>query len=206
MTASFALRPATLQVARQGTGSGTVTSNPAGISCGTDCSQAYPIGTTVTLTAAAAGNSTFQGWGGACTGTGVCTVRLAADTVVTASFALRPATLQVARQGSGSGTVTSNPGGINCGTDCSEAYPAGTTVTLTARAAGGSAFRGWSGGGCSGTGTCTLTLSANTTVFARFDDVAAPSMSAPGGITRTATSSSGLVVTFSVSATDNVDS
>ena len=206
VTASFALRPATLQVTRQGSGSGTVTSNPGGISCGTDCSEPYPIGTTVTLTATPAGTSTFQGWGGACTGTGVCTVRLAADTVVTASFALRPATLQVTRQGSGSGTVTSNPGGISCGTDCSEAYPAGTTVTLTARAAGGSAFRGWSGGGCSGTGTCTLTLSANTTVFARFDDVAAPSMSTPGGITRTATSSSGLVVTFSVSATDNVDS
>src|SRR5204862_259983 len=173
---------------------------------GTDCMEAYPAGTTVTLTAAAAGNSTFRGWGGAGTGTGGCTARPAADTVVTASFALRPATLQVARQGRGRGAATPARGAVNCGTDCSEAYPAGTTVTLTARAAGGSAFRGWSGGGCSGTGTCTLTLSANTTVFARFDDVAAPSMSAPGGITRTATSSSGLVVTFSVSATDNVDS
>src|SRR5438105_4945579 len=87
-----------------------------------------------------------------------------------------------------------------------EAYPAGTTVMLTARTASGSAFRGWSGGGCSGTGTCTLTLTANTTVFARFDDVTAPALSVPAGMTRTATSSSGLVVTFNVSATDNVDS
>src|SRR5438067_340031 len=161
VTASFALRPATLQVTRQGSATGRASALLAGISCGTDCSEPYPIGTTVTLTATPAGTSTFQGWGGACSGTGGSTARLPADTVVTASSALRPATLQVTRQGSGSGTVTSNPGGISCGTDCAEPYPAGTTVTLTARAAGGSAFRGWSGGGCSGTGTCTLTLSAN---------------------------------------------
>jgi len=196
--------PPTLRVTRQGTGTGAVTSNPAGISCGTDCTEAYPAGTTVRLTATPAGNSTFQGWGGACSGTGDCTVRLTADTMVTASFALRPVTLQVTRQGTGTGAVTSNPAGISCGTDCTEAYPVGTTVRLTARPGSGSAFRGW-GGDCSGTGTCTLTLTANRTVSARFDDVTPPTMNVPGAITRTATSLSGVVVTFNVSATDNVD-
>src|SRR5438067_13809564 len=117
------------------------------------------MGSKVAWSSAVCGSDLFQGWGGACTGTGVCTVRLAADTVVTASFALRPATLQVTRQGSGSGTVTSNPGGISCGTDCSEPYPIGTTVTLTATPAGASSFRGW-GGACSATGVAWVRLVA----------------------------------------------
>src|SRR5439155_6628108 len=43
-------------------------------------------------------------------------------------------TLGVSRQGLGSGVVTSSPAGIDCGTDCSETYAAGTVVTLTAAA------------------------------------------------------------------------
>src|SRR5204862_7213430 len=123
-----ALRMVTLQLARSGAGSVMLSETPAGIKCGTVClHDALPI-STVTLTAAAAGNSTFQGWGGACTGTGVCTVRLAADTVVTASFALRPPprpTLPQQRRGHGGRTVMASetPPGINCGTDCMEAYP-----------------------------------------------------------------------------------
>jgi hypothetical protein len=45
----------------------------------------------------------------------------------------------------GTGTVTSNPPGISCGGDCSQSYPAGAVVTLTAAAAAGSSFAGWSG-------------------------------------------------------------
>ena len=41
-------------------------------------------------------------------------------------------TLTVGKSGTGSGTVTSSPAGINCGSDCSEAYASGTSVTLTA--------------------------------------------------------------------------
>jgi len=69
---------------------------------------------------------------------------------------------------SGAGAVTSDPAGIACGSDCSENYAAGTSVTLTVTPSPGSAFLGWSGSGCSGTGTCSLTLNADTTVTAAF--------------------------------------
>ena len=78
-----------LTVAKAGSGSGTVTG--PGISCGSDCSEPYADGTSVTLTATRAANSTFAGWSGACSGTGSCVVTMSADTFVTATFRLRPA-------------------------------------------------------------------------------------------------------------------
>ena len=69
--------------------------------------------------------------------------------------------------GSANSAISSNPVGITCGGDCTEAYSSGTTVTLTAGSpAGGSFFAGWTGGGCAGTGTCIVTLTADTTVTA----------------------------------------
>jgi len=59
----------TLTVAKSGTGTGTVTSSPEGISCGADCSEAYTAGTTVTLTATPDTDSVFSGWSGDCSGT-----------------------------------------------------------------------------------------------------------------------------------------
>lgn len=82
----------------------------------------------------------------------------------------------------GGGTVTSSPAGINCGADCSEFFNSGTLVTLTAAPASGSTFAGWSGSGCSGTGTCVLTMSAARTVAANF------SFLAPGELTLNPTS------------------
>jgi hypothetical protein len=78
-------------------------------------------------------------------------------------------TLTVGVNGAGSGTVTSSPAGISCPTDCTETYQAGTAVTLSASPAAGSAFGGWSGSGCAGTGACTLTLSAAAAVTATFN-------------------------------------
>lgn len=54
-------------------------------------------------------------------------------------------TLTVARGGTGSGTVTSIPGGITCGADCAEPYLQNTVVQLQATPAPGSIFWGWSG-------------------------------------------------------------
>ena len=76
--------------------------------------------------------------------------------------------ISVSKSGAGTGTVTSSPAGINCGDDCSEVYTQGTKVTLTAKADVNSTFTGWSGGGCSGTGTCIVIMNADIAVTAAF--------------------------------------
>lgn len=72
--------------------------------------------------------------------------------------------------GAGTGSVTSAPEGIDCGTDCFELWNSGTLVTLDAHPGVGSYFAGWSGA-CSGTGSCVLTLSADKAVVATFEPV-----------------------------------
>jgi Divergent InlB B-repeat domain len=76
--------------------------------------------------------------------------------------------LSVTNAGTGFGTVTSSPTGIRCAPTCSTPYAVGTRVTLTAKPAAGSMFSGWSGGRCSGKGSCTVTISADRSVIARF--------------------------------------
>lgn len=161
----------TLTVSKSGTGSGTVTSNPGGINCGNDCTEAYNLGTGVTLTATAASGSTFGGWSGACSGTGGCSVTMSSDKTVTATFTQQQQqqyTLTVTKSGTGSGTVTSSPAGINCGDDCSETYTKVQKVKLTAKADTNSGFDGWSGGGCLGTKTCQVNVNGEITVTASF--------------------------------------
>ena len=68
--------------------------------------------------------------------------------------------------GDGRGRVTSDPPGIDCPTDCRQAFSASATVTLTATPAAGSQFAGWDGA-CSGTDPCQLAVTAPTTVIAR---------------------------------------
>jgi subtilisin family serine protease len=169
----------TLTVTKGGAGTGTVTSSPAGIDCGSTCSHSFDAGTSVTLTATATAGSSFAGWsGGGCSGTGTCQVTMNAATSVTATFTLQH-TLSVTKGGTGTGSVTSSPAGINCGSSCAAAFDTGASVTLTATAGSGSAFTGWSGGGCSGTGTCQVTLNADTTVTATFTKQAATDNTPP---------------------------
>jgi glucose/arabinose dehydrogenase len=78
--------PFTLTVATAGAGSGQVKSVPAGIRCGTDCTEAYDNGTVVNLTPKPVAGSTFAGWSGSCTGTGSCAVTMNAAKSVTATF------------------------------------------------------------------------------------------------------------------------
>ncbi len=75
--------------------------------------------------------------------------------------------LSVSRSGTGSGTVTSSPGGIVCGSTCTAGFSAGTPVKLTPAAATGSVFSGWAGA-CSGTSSCTAAMTATRTVTANF--------------------------------------
>jgi endoglucanase len=182
-----------LSVTKSGTGSGTVASSPSGVNCGSTCSASYNSGTSVTLTATAASGSTFGGWSGACSGTATtCTVSMTAARSVTAAFNSSTASfaLSVNKAGSGAGTVTSNTGGINCGSTCSANFAAGASVTLTAAASSGSSFAGWSGA-CSGTGTCTVSMTQARSVTATFNSAStfALSVSRSGTGTGTVTSS-----------------
>jgi hypothetical protein len=308
-----------LSTSKAGSGSGTISSTPVGINCGSSCLSSYASGTNVTLTATPGSDSTFAGWsGGGCSGTGQCIVKLDTSKTVTATFSLKtyaitlptvtngiiscnpitvnhgsntscsitPSTgyhvvsltdnganatsamvgntyainnvvsshtlsptfaintytittsagangsiapsstvnhgsgatvaitpianyhvadvlvdgvsvgavtsysfqnvtaghtisatfaintytLAITKAGTGSGTVTSVPNGLNCGNTCSASYVGGTTVTLTATPTLGSTFTGWSGGGCTGIGNCSLLINNNTPITALFSN------------------------------------
>ena len=168
-----------LTVIAGGSGTGTLTSSPSGINCGSTCVASFTSGASVTLSAAPTGGSTFAGWsGGGCSGTGTCVVTLSAATAVTATFtaAVTNYALTVVPAGSGSGTVTSSPAGISCTPTCTASFVSGTSVTLSATPGNGSTFAGWSGGGCTGTGTCAVTLSADTSITATFNTAPAYSV------------------------------
>ena len=169
-TATFDLIYYTLHVLFPGTGSGTVTSSPAGIDCGTDCREDYAAGTTVTLTATAAQGSIFNGWAGACSGKSPsCEVAITDLTGVTANFtALETGTTNTLYVTStGGGTVTSAPTGITCGTQCDADYDSATVVTLTPSPSTGLTFNGWRGA-CSGAGTCQVPMTLDKAVMAAF--------------------------------------
>ena len=170
----------TIQKTSTAGATGTVTSNPAGISCGVSCSSAsfdFPTGTNVTLTATPSTGNRFVGWsstdaGFSCPGTGTCTVTMNIARTVTANFAGATTTFQlsVTKTGHAAGTaiVTSNPRGIDCGSTCTASFTQNTVVTLTATPGANSVFNGWSGSGCSGTGTCVVTMTSAKAVNADF--------------------------------------
>jgi hypothetical protein len=158
-----------LTVYKTGTGVGTVTSNPAGITCGNTCSAAFNAGRSVTLQANPASGSFFAGWSGArCSGTGNCTVTMNTAQSVTANFLeVPPGEQALLVNVNGNGRVTSNKGGIDCKTSCTTTFTQNTNVTLTAKPDTGWSFAGWEGD-CSGTGTCTLSMNTEKSVTATF--------------------------------------
>ena len=162
--ATFTPKEFKLTVTKSGGGSGTVTSTPAGISCGSGsgCEHEYEEGVSVTLSQVAAGGSTFKEWTGACSGSGSCVVAMTAAKSVGAKFT-QDHTLTIAMAGLGAGSVNCNGG------PCVPSYREGTVVTLSATAAPGSTFAGFSGAGCSSASTCALTLEADTAVTATFN-------------------------------------
>jgi hypothetical protein len=174
VTATFA--QITHPVAVAVTGAGSVTAGSGGISgcteSGGTCSGAYPETSEVTLTASPDAHHEFTGWTGCTTQSGTeCKVAVEAAENVTAAFAPIPRALSVSKSGNGAGTVTSSPAGINCGTTCAGTFVDGEAITLTATPAAHSEFIGWSGGGCTGTQTCTVTLGSDTAVAAEFSKI-----------------------------------
>jgi hypothetical protein len=190
----------TLKVTGGGNGTGRVTAPAVGgataldcsITAATydpiDCTRSYAVNTRVKLTAVPAAGSKFREWQGGCTGTALsCTVTMSVARTVKAVFrtaAVASYRVNVSGAGTGNGTITSQAGlspAITCtftaGSgqtgSCSQSYPSGTSVVLTASPASGHEFTGWSGN-CTGAGTCTLTTTANRAVTANFISPAGP--------------------------------
>ncbi|MDD5395099.1 MAG: zinc-dependent metalloprotease family protein [Thiothrix sp.] len=161
-TVSPVATPVKLTVIKSG--SGTVNSTPTGITCGSDCTENYSPGIDVTLSATPAAGYVFTGWSGACTGMS-CTVTMDAAKTVTANFT-KAYTLTV--KNAGNGTVTSLPTGISCGSDCTETYNTGTSVTLTAQANPNARFISWSGCTIVSNNVCTVSMTAAKSVTATF--------------------------------------
>ena len=74
------------------------------------------------------------------------------------------------RAGSGQGTITSQPEGIECGETCSITVEPGALVVLSAAAGDGAGFAGWSGI-CTGIGTCSVVVDQTMSVTAAFEPV-----------------------------------
>lgn len=151
-----------LNVSHSGAGTGVISSNPTGIQCGSDCSEAYAAGTSVTLLATPDSSSNFAGWSGACSGTSPsCNVTMDSTRQVVATFTPKPATRMVSVTVTGNGQVTSTPDGLLCSLGCSFAVanlPATSPIYLQALPGPGDYFAGW-GGACSQAGNnpvCTL--------------------------------------------------
>lgn len=158
------------QITTAGTGSGTVTSSPAGVNCGSACAASFNVGSTVTLTAIPAAGSIFAGWSAGCGGS----ISMNADKTCSATFSaqsVQQVTVTISKTGGGTGTVTSAPSGLDCGSTCAASYSNGAVIALVVTPAAGSTFAGWSGAGC-GSGSMTLTSSINCT--AAFQSAAAP--------------------------------
>jgi len=171
-------------------GTGSVSSKPKGINCGAACNKAVASmykNTPVLLKEKPSTGSTFVEWTGACSGsTETCTVPMAEAESVGAVFGgtskaiLNPQPLTVSK-GESTGYGTVKAAGLACEAECSETTALyqgptgvapknkpGKTVELKATAAFGSEFSGWSGSGCSGTGTCLVTMEEAKSVTATF--------------------------------------
>ena len=157
---------------------GAITSNPSGINCGsarseTACIRTFDHGTSVTLRAAPKTNYELGTWGGTdCVSevnAATCTLDMTTNkTGITKAFTIIQRTLTITKPMNG--TITSNPGSINCGsgaseTACSATFGHGTSVRLTAAPKTNYKLGDW-GGDCSSAGnaaTCTLTMTTNKT-------------------------------------------
>ena len=168
-TATFTITQRTLTVNTNG--SGSVTSSPVGVDCPTDCTNDYDYGSEITLTPEPDTGWVFSSWGGACTGTNVasnCTLTMDQARNTIANFTITQRTLTV--DVTGSGSVASEPNGVDCPGDCTQDYDYDTQVTLTPEAETGWVFSSW-GGACSGTeatSNCVVTMTEARNATATF--------------------------------------
>lgn len=155
VTASFTsgvVTTYTLTVNRLGNGSGSITTTPAGINgcSSTTCSASFAVGTSVSVAASAASGSNFGGWGGACSGTGGCTVDMSSAKTVTATFHPNTCVTTIsgsAKNGNGKFQITpttsptasscTNASGNNLNYSCTLYHAGGTSVSIQEQSANG---------------------------------------------------------------------
>lgn len=138
-----------LLFAPDSTGAGTVTSTPEGLNCslqqGSVCRTSFPVGSTITLTATPAQNSSFASWEGCEATVSTCQLQLNENKTVQVRFVPVKNTLTVQRAGDGAGRVTSgSPPDIDCGEKCVASYEGEVIFRLRATPETGSSFAGWS--------------------------------------------------------------
>jgi alpha-tubulin suppressor-like RCC1 family protein len=142
---------------------------------GTNTNSLTPVtmhGTGMTWTTSNAGVATV-GESGLVTGVGRGAATITAtdafgNTGSTTVTVRQMLTLVTIHQGDGAGTVTSNPGGINCGTACSAQFVSDSPVVLGASPAANSLFTGWTGCDSVSGSTCTVSMANATSVTAIF--------------------------------------
>jgi cysteine-rich repeat protein len=194
VTATFTIKKFTLTVSPTPGSTGKITGS--GVNCGQGNSTCTVMninaGSAIALTASPGTEKAFSSWGGACAGQPgtTCSFTMDSDKTVSATFVDNR--LTVVREGDGSGTVTANSGMISCGNKCSDNYTIGATPTLTASAASGSRFGGWSeaegpAGNCGSNTTCQVTMNGPRSVTATFIDLDDVTVNFTGGGTGTVT-------------------
>jgi Divergent InlB B-repeat domain len=178
VTAKFAAIPQhQLQVSVSG--QGLVTSTPSRLSCRSQCAAEFDQGSQVTLTPETAEGFRFAGFSGACSGQSQCSFTMTSDATVGVDFVPAPAPehahppagiglLVLIAGGEGSGAVSSDPVGLDCGLVCSAAFSTGTAVALKATADPGSRFVGWSGCDSVAAGRCRVGVTGLRSVTASF--------------------------------------
>jgi hypothetical protein len=189
-----------LTVSGTGTGSGRVTSAPAGISCTivagvpatSGCSALFNQGVTVKLSAQPNLGHAFGGWAAPCSGRGDCFVLMNAAKSRSAEFRKGPFTIRIVSGNTSVGTgrvrTQSNltpaincliTNGVPAATGCSATYPANTILTLSATPDPAFVFAGWTAPGC-GTGSCQYIAIANQIVPVTFSPAVASTPSLQG--------------------------
>ena len=160
------------------TGNGRIRSTPTGIDCGSSCFASYRPDVLVTLSAEPDQYSYFSGWvDNDCTGIGDCVVNMNQDRAIVARFEpIRHALEVIVNEG---GRITSNPMGIDCGTDCAEVFNAGTVIELSAEPDPLFELAAWRGENCVAPDVCTFTLTGTRAISAEFELVCASTSSVP---------------------------
>jgi len=159
----------TLQLSFSFSGSGSVDVGAAGAACSSGvCSYPLAAGTVVTLTASPEAGWTFGLWSGCDRVDGLtCTVTMDQNRTVATGFNFDTFTLAASYVGSG--TITSNPAGLDCGSTCAGAFTAGATIRLIAVPASSQSYvSSWTGCTSFSGATCDVTMDSNKSVQAIF--------------------------------------